>query len=342
MYFFFNLLQSARFDLIGLRVGFYRYTQIYFFVTFLQSQQDLTLLDLEPEQMSKPLSSKTRKGSQGSLGEGVVIDNVAPKEFVYQPGESLWYTTFPAALKKLNDMPPAPNKINQTKSSSGSGGDKSPEEINYAFKDSSHDVRGITNGEISNLNSGSTSSKSNISNVKTKEEPVIPPRKSRNVTKPQVKPPEPPSATKLKPSSSFSKKEKKSNVSETTDKQEVSSDNTSDIVDPASNAFDNPGLIKDWTQAVEGDSEGCSSSSSSPSRKPLLREPLSQAMDREGEENISISQYGHDYGENEDSRSLLNATERQDVDLNAAYIEHTAVPMKLNVDDANTTEVSVV
>ncbi|KAJ8308609.1 hypothetical protein KUTeg_013483 [Tegillarca granosa] len=303
-----------------------------------KSQQDLTLLDLEPEQMAKPLSSKNRKGSQGSLGEGVVIDNVAPKEFVYKPGESLWYSTFPAAIKKLNDMPPAPRKVNQTLNqsnpSSGSGGDKSPEEINYAFKDSSHDVRGITNGEISKLNSGDVSNKAITSSVKTEGEPAVPPRKSRNVTKPQVKPPEPPT-TKLKQSSSFSKKE--NSAVETLNKQDILNDNTS-VVDPASNAFDNPGLIKDWTQAVEGDSEGYSSSSSSPSRKPLLKEPLSQTMDREGEEKISISQFEHDYSENEDSQSLLNTTERQNEDLNAAYIEHTAVPMKLNVDDGNTTE----
>lgn len=95
----------------------------------LQSQQDLTLLDLEPEQMTK--QSKTRRRGSKDLSEEA--SRKAPREFCVQDqGSSLWNSEFKnlknIRLPQLKDHAISQPVITKFK------GENSPEEVNYAFK----------------------------------------------------------------------------------------------------------------------------------------------------------------------------------------------------------------
>lgn len=98
-----------------------------------KSQQDLTLLDLEPEQMTK--QSKTRRRSSKDLSDEASRE--APTEFkVMEPGKSLWYSEF-QNLKNV-DLTKAHNEKADTVNLLPQKdviikNDNSPEEINYAF-----------------------------------------------------------------------------------------------------------------------------------------------------------------------------------------------------------------
>ncbi|XP_063427475.1 uncharacterized protein C1orf198-like [Mytilus trossulus] len=98
-----------------------------------KSQQDLTLLDLEPEQMTR--QSKTRRRSSRDLSEEASRE--APKEFeVMEPGKSLWNSEFKnlkdvVLTKAHNEKADIENLLPQKKLNTKN--DNSPEEINYAF-----------------------------------------------------------------------------------------------------------------------------------------------------------------------------------------------------------------
>lgn len=100
-----------------------------------KSQQDLTLLDLEPEQMTK--QSKTRRRNSRDLSEEE--NKKAPREFcVQEAGKSLWYSEFQNLnkfdFKKSYDGNTSRNELAPQSHTNGSlRVDNSPEAINYAF-----------------------------------------------------------------------------------------------------------------------------------------------------------------------------------------------------------------
>lgn len=106
-----------------------------------KSQQDLTLMDLEPDVLSKPQAKPKKKTSDSSQAD---TEKLAPREFSVETGTSIWESPFLQGMKKpdfLNrSRSSSPTKSVATSKESLASRPRSPEEINYAFTGSVDDL----------------------------------------------------------------------------------------------------------------------------------------------------------------------------------------------------------
>lgn len=222
-----------------------------------KSQEDLTLADLEPEELAKPSSKTTKSKKQESNA------TIKPSEtqFLYK-SESLWNDTFPEKLKELNSVKHSEVNMSERKTDDSSDRrSQSPEAINYAFKGS--------NGDL--LNPPTEKQLNGIKHNSPKRTPSI---------KSEMK------STKLTLSSSFSRKKQPDGeplVNHTTQKDSLSKSKSSsrEFSQVELSAFDNPAMAG-TVGLLSQEEESSSSSNSSPAHKPLLKEPMRQTMEREG------------------------------------------------------------
>lgn len=223
---------------------------------YFQSQEDLTLADLEPEELAKP-STKTSKSKKQESNSSIKPPET---QFLYK-SESLWNDgTFPEKLKEMNSVKHSEVILTQDKTDDSSDRrSQSPEAINYAFKGSNGDLR----------NPPTEKQPNGIHHNSPKRTPSI-----KSETK----------NTKLSLSSSFSRKKQQDGepLVNSTRKDSLSKSNSSsrEFNQVELNAFDNPAMA--GTVGLSQEEESSSSSNSSPAHKPLLKEPIRQTMDREG------------------------------------------------------------
>lgn len=106
-----------------------------------KSQQDLTLLDLEPDLLSKPPAKTKKKTSDSAQSETA---RLAPREFSIETGVNIWESPFLQGMKKPDILSrsqgSSPIKSTATSKESLSSRPQSPEEINYAFTGSVDDL----------------------------------------------------------------------------------------------------------------------------------------------------------------------------------------------------------
>lgn len=216
-----------------------------------KSQQDLNLLDLDPEKLSKPQPSKgTGKSKSGQDNEE---RPTAPPEFVYNPDPSIWESN------KYKNWKADPN--------------------NFILPDTNDHT------SFGNVRNSCVSDVSQPSLTESKHSEDQEGETSQMAPQPAKKPPKKastksPVATRLKLSSSFSKRRQE-------EEQELVTDELSRKEFPKahkdieSNVFDNPVMNIREQNLMDEETESISSTTSSPSRKPLLKEPRAQMMERE-------------------------------------------------------------
>lgn len=256
---------------------------------FFKSQQDLTLLDLEPEQMTK--QSKTRRRNSRDLTEE--LDKKAEREFcVQEPEKSLWYSEF-KNLKNC-DFKKSYNanesiKTNEIPTSNHTNGnvktDNSPEEINYAFSRDSF----IETCEQRNKNG-----KSDLISVTTSNEN----KKDRKL--------ETGSASKRKYDIEMSVFENPMISQFVEDEDNLSSSSTSPSHRPLLKGYDASSPSR--KPLLKGDSQD-----SSTSVKSQLYEPQTQSIERH--DQIDGNVIGTD-----DKSQLVSADDYEDTDLIAVDV----------------------
>lgn len=216
-----------------------------------KSQEDLTLADLEPEELAKP--SKTAKSKKQESNSSV---KPTERQFKYT-NESLWNSTFPEKLKERNSIRRTDiNTLEGMKDSERRS--QSPEAINYAFKGSNGDLSGPPpekqpNGTLQDSPKKTSPAKSESKN------------------------------SKLHLSSSFSRKNQQDCeflVNKRKESLPKSMSNSREFNDVELNAFDNPAMAV-GVALINQEEDSSSSSNSSPAHKPLLKEPIRQIMERE-------------------------------------------------------------
>lgn len=223
---------------------------------YFQSQEDLTLADLEPEELAKPSSKASKSKKQESCSSAKPPET----QFLYK-SESLWNDTFPEKLKEMNSVKHSEVILTQNKTDDSSDRrSQSPEAINYAFKGSNGDLRKPATEKQPN----------GIHHNSPKRTPSI-----KSETK----------NTKLSLSSSFSRKKQQDGepLVNSTRKDSLSKSKSSsrEFNQVELNAFDNPAMAG-TVGLLSQEEESSSSSNSSPAHKPLLKEPIRQTMEREG------------------------------------------------------------
>lgn len=223
---------------------------------YFQSQEDLTLADLEPEELAKPSSKASKSKKQESSSSAKPPET----QFLYK-SESLWNDTFPEKLKEMNSVKHSEVILTQNKTDDSSDRrSQSPEAINYAFKGSNGDLRKPAIDKQPN----------GIHHNSPKRTPSI-----KSETK----------NTKLSLSSSFSRKKQQDGepLVNSTRKDSLSKSKSSsrEFNQVELNAFDNPAMAG-TVGLLSQEEESSSSSNSSPAHKPLLKEPVRQTMEREG------------------------------------------------------------
>jgi hypothetical protein len=218
-----------------------------------QSQEDLTLADLESEELAKPSSKAAKSKKQESASKP------AERQFQHKPG-SLWNSTFPEKLKELKSVRRTESSPKETPKDSPERRSQSPEVINYAFKGSHSDLR--------------ESSHEKQPNGVVHDSPVrTSPAKSDT------------KSSKLSLSSSFSKKRQQDGeplVNKRKESFSKSKSNSREFSPVELNAFDNPAMAG-AVALLNQEEDSSSSNNSSPAHKPLLKEPVSQTMNREKE-----------------------------------------------------------
>lgn len=221
-----------------------------------KSQEDLTLADLEPEELAKPSSKASKSKKQESCSSAKPPET----QFLYK-SESLWNDTFPEKLKEMNSVKHSEVILTQNKTDDSTDRrSQSPEAINYAFKGSNGDLRKPATDKQPN----------GIHHNSPKRTPSI-----KSETK----------NTKLSLSSSFSRKKQQDGepLVNSTRKDSLSKSKSSsrEFNQVELNAFDNPAMAG-TVGLLSQEEESSSSSNSSPAHKPLLKEPVRQTMEREG------------------------------------------------------------
>ncbi|KAK3580873.1 hypothetical protein CHS0354_032935 [Potamilus streckersoni] len=225
-----------------------------------KSQEKLNLLDLEPEQFGKPTSDNTQRKDKAESKQ-----NLAPREFsVTETPRSIWESPFlkgiqrPEYLSKLSAQQTTTQPVHIAE-------DSSPEAVNYAFTGSEENLsRAISSEEIY-----SKSSSAKLNFTTSNDSDIKPPPQTKFHSK-TSKSPSKSVTTKMSNSSSFSK-------------NGLSDDGVISLVrekNGEEHAFDNPMLNDDWSTFINEASEGSSTSTVSPSKQRLLKEPEEISMDR--------------------------------------------------------------
>lgn len=239
--------------------------------------------DLDPEKLSKS-SQKSGAIKKTEIDQEVVP---APKEFIHRPGESVWdqekYLNWKEEYQNMvhpdiNVLLTKPIAIN----------DNHTEEDNIAYSKSVDDIPSQSDHmSVSN-------SKESIDNSQTSKS------KSRSSSKS-------PCGSRLKLSSSFSRKHSREEQEDLVEDQKKHYPKAHNDIE--SNVFDNPTMTFHDRMIADEESLDSSSATSSPSRRPLLKEPLRQSIDRDRlGEPLFLSDSQSLQAESED-RELLEVTE---------------------------------
>ncbi|XP_033734583.1 uncharacterized protein C1orf198 homolog [Pecten maximus] len=245
-----------------------------------KSQQDLNLLDLEPEKLSKPQPSKgAAKSKSGQENEE---RPTAPPEFVYNPNPSIWETD------KYKNWKSDPNNF-----------------ILPETKESDHSSHGnVRNSCVSDVSQPSLTDNKPAGENEGETSQTAPQPSKRSPKKASTKSPV---ASRLKLSSSFSKRRQEEEQELVTNEQ-TRKEFPKAHKDIESNVFDNPVMNIREQNLVDEETESISSTTSSPSRKPLLREPRVQMMERE-EQTDMFDGAKRTLDLNDDQAGLLEVTE---------------------------------
>ncbi|KAL3873193.1 hypothetical protein ACJMK2_036339 [Sinanodonta woodiana] len=224
-----------------------------------KSQEKLNLLDLEPDQLGKPTSNNIQGKDKTESKQ-----SPAPREFaVTETPRSIWESPFLKGIQR-------PEHLSKPSTQSAThlvhiAKDPSPEAVNYAFTGSEENLTTAISSE--ETYSQSSSAKLNFTN--SNDSDVRPPPQTKFPSK-TSKSPSKSVASKMSNSSSFSK-------------TESSDDGVISLVrekNGEEHAFDNPMLNDDWSTFINDSAEGSSSSSVSPTKQRLLKEPEEISMDR--------------------------------------------------------------
>lgn len=216
-----------------------------------QSQEDLTLADVESEALAKPSSKAPKSKKQESTFKA------AERQFLHKT-ESLWNSTFPEKLEELKSVRRIESPTKETMKDSPERRSQSPEVINYAFKGSNGDLREPPHEKQPN---------GIIHDSPLRASPAKSDTKSSG----------------LSLSSSFSKKKQQDGeplVNKRKESFSKSKSNSREFSPVELNAFDNPAMMG-AVALLNQEEESSSSNNSSPAHKPLLKEPITQNMDRE-------------------------------------------------------------
>ncbi|XP_060077889.1 uncharacterized protein C1orf198 homolog [Ylistrum balloti] len=218
-----------------------------------KSQQDLNLLDLDPEKLSKPQPSKG--AGKSKTGQENDERPTASQEFVYNSNPSIWETD------KYKNWKSDPN--------------------NFILPETNESY-GIGHGNTRDSCVSDVSQPSVIESKHTEdnEEEIsqIAPQPAKRLPKKASS--KSPVASRLKLSSSFSKRRQEEEQELMTDEMSKK-DFPKAHKDIESNVFDNPMMNIREQNLMDEETESISSTTSSPSRKPLLKEPRVQMMERE-------------------------------------------------------------
>ncbi|OWF37616.1 hypothetical protein KP79_PYT10425 [Mizuhopecten yessoensis] len=245
-----------------------------------KSQQDLTLSDLDPEKLSKPQPSKG--AGKSKTGQENEERPTAPPEFLYHTNPSIWESD------KYKNWKSDPNNfiLPEIKDTYYSGhGNVRDSCVSDVLQPSLTDDKPTENQE------------QEISHTAPQPIKKLPKKASSKS----------PVATRLKLSSSFSKRRQE-------EEQELVTDEVSKKEFPKahkdieSNAFDNPAMNIRGQNLMDEETESISSTTSSPSRKPLLREPRAQMMEREEQTDL-LDGAKRTLDLNDDQAGLLEVTE---------------------------------
>lgn len=264
--------------------------------SYLQSQQDLSFADLDPEKLSKPQPSKGLAKTRTSPDEE---QPTAPNEFTYNAEPSIWET------EKYKDWKSNVNNfvLPETKENyigdSGTQGNVRDSCISDELQPSVGDGDLTESSETSQMT------------------PHPPKRRhKKSLTKSPV-------ATRLKLSSSFSKRRQEGEEEELVTNELSMKDFPKAHKDLESNVFDNPIMNIREQSLVDEETESTSSTTSSPSRKPLLREPLSQVMERADRQQTDMFDVKQTLDLTDDTAGLLEVTEFHGSVLSGTDHRHT-------------------
>lgn len=269
-----------------------------------KSQQDLTLLDFEPETLSKPPAKPKKKTSISSEADP---ERMAPREFSVETGTSIWESPFLKGMKKpeyLNrSQSSSPDKSISTSKESLSSRPRSPEEINYAYT-----------GSVDDLSS-------NPSTRETERSPSVSSGEILNSSGSGAaeKPPKRQSKSPLKTVVNVSNPRKSKDL-----KNLVKTENMEE------HAFDNPALGEtDWSSFVNENVNHSESNIASLSYRPLT-EPEPIFMDRGSnldsnlkDEQTSISGFQSSFNSDFKDEQLVVEIENKDLEPDSQNISIT-------------------
>ncbi|KAL4237774.1 hypothetical protein ACF0H5_002486 [Mactra antiquata] len=233
-----------------------------------KSQQDLTLDDLEPENLyTKPRKEKKSE----SNGDATVTDDKDEQKEIREfsvVATSIWDSPFLQGMKKPDYLNRS-RSTSPTKSSATSreslltNRSKTPEEVNYAFSASMEDLSSSPSipEEINRSLSASSGEMHNEAPSQT-DGPTKPPRPRRSYSKSPIK-----SILSSRPDSEYGS-------------QTLVVHNDDDV-----NAFDNPVVRNEWGSFVNEKEEAEPASATPSPYKSLLTEPETIDIDR-GQEPV--------------------------------------------------------
>ncbi|KAK3093470.1 hypothetical protein FSP39_016138 [Pinctada imbricata] len=260
------------------------------------SQQDLSLLDID--ELSKP-NAKTSKPKKSSEDENAGV-TMAKREFKYDTSKrSLWEDFFPQKLQEYEreiQHDDTEELIGRARKESHSRGSPS-----ISRKDSN---KKALNGSLS-LKNGTTRREIGLNIVSNNtvqgQQPMPEPQSQKTKLK---SPKSSKKSPKLSLSSSFSKKKDgdgenlvtKVKESQLPKSKSNSSFSSKEEDGEELNAFDNPLMSSGVSSLVQEEEDYSSSNTSSPSRKPLLKEPRGQRMDREPLQMRGLESLSHNEG----------------------------------------------